>query len=97
MPVSSGECPTSVGRPSLSSGAEDLTGPATSGSVPVVVHGCSALCSSLHSGEEEGLDCNFRSFSNVLSTNARDPYVNFYFMGSFVIVLYLHCYINRRL
>jgi hypothetical protein len=66
---------TSVGRLCWSSGVEGFAGPDVSGFVPVFVHGCSVLSSELSSGKEEGLDCFFRSFSMVLSTIARDPYV----------------------
>ena len=77
----SGRFSTSIGRPSGSSGAEDFAGPKTSGFVPVSVYGCSGLSSVLRSGEEEGLDCNWESFSKVLSTKARDPYVISIFYG----------------
>jgi hypothetical protein len=40
----------------------------------------------LDGGEREGLDCVFRSFSELLSTNARDLYVHFHLMGSFVLI-----------
>jgi hypothetical protein len=40
----------------------------------------------LDGGEREGLDCVFRSFSEVLSTNARELICTFHLMGSFVLI-----------
>lgn len=82
MPVLvAGNCLTSVVRPRSSSGVESFAWPETSGSVPVFVHGCSDLSSMLRIGREEGLDCFVKSFSKVLSTYARDPYVFSIFYG----------------
>lgn len=81
IPVCSSEFLASIGRPSFSSGAECFARPEASGLVPVFVHSCSVLNSLLRSGEEEGLHCNLKSFSKVLSTNTRDSYVLSLFLG----------------
>jgi hypothetical protein len=81
MPVCSGEFQTYIGRPSFSSGAECFVRSEKSGLVPVFVHGCNMLNSLLRSGDEEGLQCNPKSFSNFISTNTRDSYVISLFLG----------------
>jgi hypothetical protein len=79
MPVCSRKFPTSIGRPFYNSGAERFTRLEASGFVPVFVHGCSVLSSLLCSVEEDGLDCNLKSFSKVLFTNTRESCVSFLF------------------
>jgi hypothetical protein len=80
-PVCSGKSSTSFWRPFIGAVAGSFARPTASGSVPAVVDGCSELRLLLRSGEEEGLDCNLRSFSKVLPTKARDLCVFFSFYG----------------
>lgn len=93
-PVCSGKYSTSIGRPFSSSGAGCFAGAKASGVVPVVVHGCSALSSPLHShsGEESGLVCNFNILAKSTLQILGIYVLFFYFMGSFVIIVYLRCY-----
>ena len=86
-----GKIPTSIERPCLSLGVEGFAGPMASGPVPVVDHGCNVQISVLRSGEEEGLDCNCKSFSEVFSTIAGDLCVVYVFCGVLCNNLYLHC------
>jgi len=86
----SGDVSTSFVRPLVSSVAEGFARTKTSGVVPVDVHGCSVPSSLLCDGEQGGLDCVFPFFSKVLLTNARDPYVIFFFSGILCNNLYLH-------
>jgi hypothetical protein len=61
--------------------AESFARAKTSGLVPALVHGCSALRFLLRSGEEGGLNCKVKSFSKVFSAFARDPCVFSLFLG----------------
>jgi hypothetical protein len=79
--VCSGKFFTSFWRPFIDAVAGSFARPMASGPVPAVVHGCSELRLLLRRGEEEGLDCNLRSFSKVFPTKARDLCVFFSFYG----------------
>jgi hypothetical protein len=79
--VCSDSLSTSIWRPFITVGAESFARMKSSGLVPAVVHGCSAMQFLLRSGEEGGLDCKVKFFSKVFSAFAEDPYVFFTFFG----------------
>jgi hypothetical protein len=79
--VCSGKSSTSFWRPFINAVDGSFARPKASGPVPAVVYGCSDRHLLLRSGEEEGLDCNLKSFSKVSPTKARDLCVFFSFYG----------------
>lgn len=90
--VCSSTCSTSDVRPlSKLAVAVVHVGIEASGEVPATVFGDGKLDFLLDGGEREGLNCNFPSFSKVLSALSRDLCVISRFMGSFVKLLYTHC------
>jgi hypothetical protein len=84
--MGSGECLTSFVRPLSRSAPAFYVCSAASGFVPTSGHDGGAAGFRLDGGEREESDCFLKSFSEVFSANARDLYVNFYLMGSFVII-----------
>jgi hypothetical protein len=77
---------TSFVRPLLRSAAAYYGCLEASGSVPASKHDGGVADLSLGCGEREGSDCVSPSLSEVFSANARDLYVLFDLMGSFVIM-----------